>query len=330
MKTGLAEFVRILGRGQHLSRSLTQPEAREAMRRILAGDAAPEAVGAFLMLLRYRGETAAEIAGMVEAMREGLEAWRMPHAQLDWPSYAAGKSRGLPLFLLSARLLAQNGIPVAMHGYNSHLSHSATTRAAIEALGMSIATDAASARKALLESGFVYIALEALNPCLLELLCLREALGLRSCVNTALRALNPSGAPASMQGVFHPPYLALQRDTGGLLGQERLSVFKGGAGEAERNPAKAMQLYVLRGGVPSEYECAALYKGEARRLAGDAPPDLAELVALWRGERKDDFSEAVVIGTAALAIETVGAAENEHTALALAERWWQQRNTHNT
>ena len=52
-----ARFVRILGRGKTLTRSLTAEEAEEAMGMILAGEARPEQIGAFLMLLRVKEET---------------------------------------------------------------------------------------------------------------------------------------------------------------------------------------------------------------------------------------------------------------------------------
>lgn len=90
------------------------------MRLILSGAAPPEAVGALLMLMRYRGETAPEIVGMAEALRETLAEWRAIDVALDWPSYAAGRTRGLPWFLLSVRLVALAGHRVVLHGWNSH------------------------------------------------------------------------------------------------------------------------------------------------------------------------------------------------------------------
>ena len=57
------------------------------------GQAAPEAVGALLMLLRMKGETADEIAGLAEAATAAAPA--LPPVDLDWPSYAAGRTRGM-------------------------------------------------------------------------------------------------------------------------------------------------------------------------------------------------------------------------------------------
>lgn len=214
----LAPFVRAMGRGPSRGRGLTQDEARAAMAAILAGEAAPEAVGALLMLMRYRGENAGEIAGFVEAMRARLGAWRGVGAGVDWPSYAAGRSRGLPLFLCAAKLVAASGRPVLIHGWNAHQEHPVTTEAGAAALDIPIVKTPDEARAALARGGIAYAPLAALDEGALRILRLREVLGLRSPINTALRALNPAGAPVSVQGVFHPSYRALQADFGAASG----------------------------------------------------------------------------------------------------------------
>ena len=81
-----AAFLRTIGRGPHLSRPLRREEAREAMRLVLEGRAEPAQLGAYLLVLRYRGETPEELAGMVEAARASFaEAPVEPMADLDWP-----------------------------------------------------------------------------------------------------------------------------------------------------------------------------------------------------------------------------------------------------
>lgn len=319
----LAPYVRAMGRGPGRARSLERHEAREAMRLILEGRAAPEAVGALLMLMRYRGETAGEIAGFVEAMREGTGAWGDTGAAVDWPSYAAGRTRGLPWFLLSARLVAQAGHPVLIHGWNSHQGVVADVRAALAAVGIATVSGPGQTREVLAREGVAYLPLEIIDPRLLGLLRLREVLGLRSAVNTALRALNPSGARVSVQGVFHPPYRALQRDAAVLLGQPEMMVLKGAGGEFERNPAKSVDLFRIAGGAPLDATAPALL-GETRRLA-DPNAEAGHLASFWSGERDDPFAEATVTGTAALALLAAGAAAELGDAEELAGALWRDR-----
>src|SRR5262245_50095522 len=110
-----AEVIRTIGRGETLSRPLTESEAESAMGMILAGKVEPVQLGAFLLLLRYRKETPPELAGFVRATRQKLREMPAAEADLDWPSYA-DRHKQLPYFLLSALLLAVNGVRVVMHG----------------------------------------------------------------------------------------------------------------------------------------------------------------------------------------------------------------------
>lgn len=323
--SAIAAQVRAMARGPSRGRGLTREEARAALRAILAGEAAPEATGALLMLMRYRGESAEEIAGFVEALRERLAAWAGIGAALDWPSYAAGRSRGLPLFLAAARLVAASGRPVLVHGWNSHLTHPVTTREGAAELGVPVVSSPGEARAALHAEGVAYLPLDALDGEALRLLRLREVLGLRSPLNTALRALNPARAPASVQGVFHPPYRALQADAARLLGQPAVGVLKGGGGEFERHPGKAVSLYGFRPEGDFAHEAPAVEEIAPRRMRDDgaevAPHMLA---ALWSGAAEDGFARAVIVATAGAALHVAGAGSLAE-AEALAERLWEGR-----
>lgn len=316
----LAPYVRILGRGQGRARSMTIDEATGAMEAMMAPDAAPEAIGAILMLLRMKGETAEEIAGFAAGARSSLPDWPGPAPALDWPTYAAGRSRGLPWFLLAARLVAQAGVPVLLHGWNSHQSPGANVRDALPEAGIPRAADIPDAAARLARGGIVYLPLEALSPRLMELLRLRDVLGLRSCINTTLRMLNPAGAPAAVQGVFHPPYRELQSDAAGILRLKELTVLKGGGGEFEHHPAKDIAIFGLRDGQSWTGGTGTLV--DAHQRLADAPTEPGALSALWEGRLQDEFAESIVLSTAALALDTVGATDD---GAAMARALWDDR-----
>jgi len=301
----LAPFVQIVARGKGRARPMTLAEAQEAMTLILQGDAAPEAVGALLMVMRLRGETPAEIAGFTAALRAHVDG-KLPKADLDWPSYAAGRSRGAPLFLLAARLVGQAGYRVSMHGWNSHQSATASVREAIDLAGPHV----------------TYTALENLSPAAFALLNLRDTFGLRSCFNTVLRMWNPSGAPATVQGVFHPSYRSLQAEAAQMLGQQDLSIIKGGGGEFERHPSKETIVFGLRDGAHIQETAAPILQG-IRRLheAGEQ----IDQSGLWNGRAHDPFAVATITGTAALALWTLKAAPTLDEADTMARNLWALR-----
>ena len=307
----LAPYVKILGRGPGSARSLTQDEAFAAMQIICAGKAEPEATGALLMLLRMKGETAEELAGCVAAARQHTN-WASLTPDVDWPSYAAGRTRGLPWFLLSAKLVAQAGHSVLLHGWNSHQSPHADVRAGVAQLGIPVVTTTAKAASALTQNRIAYAPLESFVPKLFDLLRLRDVLGLRSCINTVLRLLNPGAAQASVQGVFHPSYREVQTDASALLGQPALTVIKGGGGEFERHPGKEIAGFGLRHG--ADWSAMYLASLDATQRLAETSHDPAHLTALWQGDWHDPFAQSIVLGTAALALDTLSTANPDEAA----------------
>ncbi|MBY6117624.1 glycosyl transferase family protein [Mameliella alba] len=293
----LAAHVRTLGRGPGRARSLTRDEAAEAMSLMLEG-AAPEAVGALLMLLRMKGETCEEIAGFARAAQAPLADW--PCADLDWPCYAAGRSRGLPWFLLAARLVAASGQRVLLHGWNGP---DQAIRDGLVALGIPQVRSPAQAARALKAGNIAYVPLEDAHPALFQLLDLRRTLGLRSCINTVCRMLNPGRASASVQGVFHPSYRLLQADAAQRLGWRNLTVIKGGGGEFERHPGMEIAGFGLREGAAWQGSFPAL-TGDHRRLSDLTLPAQA-LTVLWNSDEGPEFARQIVLGTAALAFATL-------------------------
>ena len=306
----LAPYVRIVAQGKGRARSLTLDEAEAAMSLILSKDVAPEALGALLMVLRLRGETDEEIAGFTSALRRSVDAKLQP-ADLDWPCYAAGRTRGAPLFLLAAKLVANAGYSVSMHGWNSHQSTAADLQQAMQTTGV-------------LGGGLHYTPRATLSPAAFDLLNLRDTFGLRSCINTVLRMWNPSVAAASVQGVFHPSYRGLQSRAANLLGDKNLTVIKGGGGEFERNPSKDAALFGLRDGLELDASAPAILN-DARRLHD--PEHMIDLPALWSGTTTQAFAEATIIGTAALALWTVGDGPTVHSCEAKATSLWDNRHS---
>lgn len=317
-----APTIQILGKGRHGSRSLTQDEARVAMGMIIDGAATPEQVGAFLMLIRVREETPEEAAGFVQAVRDRVDLpMVMPVPAIDWGSYA-GKRRHLPWFLLAARLLARNGLPVLMHGTEGESSDRLYTRAALAALGMPAASSFEEAGEQLALSSFAFLPLEAFAPGLKRLMELRALLGLRSPVHSVARMLNPLAAPLSVHGIFHRGYEAIHQQAACLLGEPGVVVFKGEGGEAEINPEMATEVFDCHGQTSTSIDWPPLLE---RRQIKPERLDPAHLAAVWEGRASDTYGEAAVIGTLAVVLHALGKADSQAAALALARAWWTAR-----
>jgi anthranilate phosphoribosyltransferase len=318
-----AQYVRILGRGRKKSRPLTEEEAYDAQSMILRGEVEPLQLGAFLMLLRVKEETAEEVAGFVRAIRDNLSLPDpLPEVDLDWSSYA-GKRRQLPWFILSALLLAQNGVRVFMQGTEGHTPGRIYTRETLESLGVPTATSFEQAAEHLAARNFAYLPLDKMCPIMHEIIEYRPLLGLRSPAHTVGRMINPLRAPYLLQGIFHVGYMSTHQNAARLLGEPHMAVFRGEGGEIERNPSKPVKVQSVHDGVLGEETWPALL--EDPRHPTDEEMDIGRLSSVWSGQDDDAYATAAIVGTVALALKVMGRAGSQEEAMAAARDMWEGR-----
>ncbi len=316
-----AQYIRILGKGKKGSRSLTQAEACTAMSMIMDNKVEPVQLGALLMLMRVKEESAEELAGFVKASRNAIT---LPNhsvtIDLDWSSYA-GKRRHLPWFLLSALLLANNNIAVFMHGASGHSENRIYTEDILALFGIKPATSLSESICQLKQNRFSYISLKHFCPRLHEMIELRQLMGLRSPVHTLARMLNPLQAHSSMQGIFHPGYRPVHQQAASLLG-DNIVVFRGEGGEAERNPDVDCLVQSVTKGIMSDEQWPTLFK---RRHIKPEQLEASDLAAVWLGTKVDEYGESAIISTSAIALKALAIADDQKQALDLAKEFWQTR-----
>ena len=318
-----AQYVRILGRGKSFQRGFTEEEAEASMGMILDDQVEPEQLGAFLMLLRVKEETPEEVAGFVRAAKSRFTLPDpMPSIDLDWSSYA-GKRRQLPWFLLSALVLAANGVRIFMHGTEGHTPGRVYTRETLEALGLPVAQSLTEAASQIDQSNFAYLPLAVLSPRFHAIIELRPLLGLRSPVHTVARMLNPFDAPYLLQGVFHPGYNLIHQGAAALLGQPHMAVFRGEGGEIERRASKPCEVFNLHDGVLTTVVWPPLLDDSVQ--PHDEEMSLERLAGVWAGTVQDDYADAAITGTLAIALHQLGRAADPASAQVLAKEMWQAR-----
>jgi len=323
-----AKFVRILGKGKQGSRSLSEAEAYEAMGMVLRDEVEDVQLGAFLMLLRVKEETDAELCGFIRAAKEFIDSSiASPLGNtLDWPSYS-GKHKHLPWYVLSALLLAHNKIPVFMHGAGGHTEGRLYTENILPELGINICKSVDEARQQIASDHFAYLPLKRFCPKLHDIIDLRNTLGLRSPVHTMARLLNPSKADHVLIGIFHPSYRPVHQDAALALAYKNISVFKGEAGEVERKPdARCLVQRIV------ENEQGEWVKADEEwpplmpvRHAKETGMSIKPLIDLWRGDINHDYGVSAIVGTTAIALQNLGEADSQEQALDLAQQLWQER-----
>jgi anthranilate phosphoribosyltransferase len=285
---------------------------------LLDGKAEDTQLGAFLMLLRHKEESAEEMAGFAEAVRERLQAPSIA-VDLDWPSYA-GKKRHLPWFLLAAKALANSGVRILLHGGGAHTAGRLYSEQVIGLLQIPLCRNWSEVEHALQAQHLAFIPLGDWMPQLQRMIDLRNILGLRSPIHSLTRILNPLSARCGLQSIFHPGYQAVHREASQLLGDTAL-VIKGEGGEMEINPDATSHLYGTANGENWDEDWPPL---SAQRHVKPESLQPEHLQAFWRGEVEDAYGRLAVLSSMAVALRGLGIPREE--AFKQAQQRWDARN----
>ena len=203
--------------------SLTLDEARVAMGEVMDGEATPAQLAAMLMGLRMRGETIDELAGFATAMRERVVHVDAPEGAIDVVG-TGGDGSGTFNISTSAALVAVGaGVVVAKHG-NRAITSQVGSADVLDALGVRIDHDAASAAEALRTVGFAFMFAPRFHPAMRHAGPTRGEIGVRTAFNLLGPLTNPAGTTRQLLGVGDAAAAARIAEVAQRLGTERTFV----------------------------------------------------------------------------------------------------------
>jgi anthranilate phosphoribosyltransferase len=191
-------------------RPLTQAGAAEAFGVIMEGAATPAQIGALLLGLRARGETAAELAGVVRAMRHAMIVLPADRREELVDTCGTGGG-GFPTFNVStvaAFVAAGAGVRIAKHGNRSYTSACGSADV-LEALGIPLDAPVAALAHVLAEAGIVFMFAPLMHPAMRHVASVRRELGVPTLMNLVGPLANPAGASRQVIGVADPQRLGL-------------------------------------------------------------------------------------------------------------------------
>ncbi len=213
--------------------SLTREESRAVMRIIMAGDATPAQIGALLTALRMKGETAGEIAGAAEAMREAATPVRTGRSPIVDTCGTGGDGKGtLNISTAAAIVAAGGGVTIAKHG-NRAVSSRSGSADVLEALGVKIDLGADALGHCLDEIGLAFLFAPVLHPAMRHAIGPRREIRIRTLFNVLGPITNPAGAQRQVLGVFAARLAPLLARVLADLGSEHALVVHGAGGEDE-------------------------------------------------------------------------------------------------
>jgi anthranilate phosphoribosyltransferase len=223
---------------------LSSEEAHQAMGVLLEGQAGEAEIAGFLVALKMKGETAAELAGFARAMRDRMivvDAGRLN--VIDTCGTGGDGSGTFNISTAAALVMAGAGAHVAKHGNRSISSHSGSADV-LEALGVRVTdlTPEESARS-IREIGIGFLFAPALHPAMKHAQAVRRALKTRTVFNLLGPLVNPAAAQTQLIGAPSPGVARLMAEALAELGTRRSFVVHGQDGLDEITTTAATDVY---------------------------------------------------------------------------------------
>ena len=304
-------------------RDLGRDRAREVMAEIMRGEATQAQIGGFLVALRLKGETADEIAGCAEAMREHVLPVQPDRTDLvDTAGTGGDGAHTINISTAAAIVAAAAGAGVAKHG-NRAVSSACGSADVLEALGFELEQPPERIARSIDELGFGFMFAPAHHPAMRHAAPVRRELATRTVFNVLGPLTNPAGARAQVIGVYSRPLVRTIADVLAQLGASRAFVVHGAHGIDELSPAGPNDVCEVVNGEVRERVIdpvdLGIERGDPDELRGGSPAENAaairEVFAGAPGARRD-----AILLNAAGAVAAAGHAEDLREGLALARR----------
>jgi anthranilate phosphoribosyltransferase len=300
---------------------LSREEAHGVMGSIMSGEVTPAQIAGFLIALRAKGETADEIAGCAEAMRERALPVRPQRNDLVDTAGTGGDGAGtINISTAAALVAAAAGAGVAKHG-NRAVSSACGSADVLEALGFDLGLPAERVARSIDELGFGFLFAPTHHPAMRHAAPVRSELAARTVFNLLGPLTNPAGARAQVVGVYAPELVRTIAEVLAQLGATRAFVVHGAGGIDELSPAGPnVVCEVTNGDIrarnidPQEF---GLPRCDAAELRGGSPEENAAAIrAVFAGE--EGGRRSAILLNAAGAIAAGGHADDLREGLEVA------------
>ena len=246
----MKEFIKKLSE----RKNLLQEEAMQAFDIIMKGEATPAQIGAFLALLRVKGETVEEIAGGAASMRRHALFINV-HDRFVVDTCGTGGD-GLNTFNISttaAFVVAGAGVAVAKHG-NRGITSKCGSADLLAELGVNIEADPETVENCIRETNIGFLFAPKLHPAMKHAIGPRKELGIRTIFNMLGPLTNPAGAKGQVIGVFSPELTEPFANVLKLLGSKRVFVVHGHDGMDEITVTDSTRISELNDGHVKTYD----------------------------------------------------------------------------
>ena len=292
---------------------LSESEMMEVMNIIMEGEATPAQIGAFITVLRFKGETVDEVTGAARIMRR--KATRINALSSVIVDTCGTGGDGMNTFNISttaAFVVAAAGLTVAKHG-NRAVSSGCGSADVLEAIGVNIDAGPEVVEECIQQIGIGFLFAPRLHGAMKYAVGPRREIGIRTIFNMLGPLTNPAGATSQLIGVYDPKLTEMFAGVLKNLGAKRAFVVHGSDGLDEATVVGETRVSELNDGLITTYNINPIdFFGETsdgqELVGGDATINAEITRGVLTGE--NGACRKVVLLNTALAIVAGGRAKN--------------------
>ena len=300
---------------------LAKNESAELFDAVIKGEMSDVEIAALLVALKLRGETAEEIAGAAQALREGARAFPRPdYAFADIVGTGGDGANTINISSAVTFVAATAGLPVAKHG-NRSVSSKCGAADLLERFGVKLDMSPATARKMLDGLRVTFLYAPYYHSGIRHAMPVRKALATRTMFNVLGPLINPARPSIMLVGVYDASLCAVVAETLRLLGCERALVVNGlGLDEiathGTTNAAELLQGEIIeRQFTPSAF---GVREFPLSSIVGGEPEENETAIRSVLGGRGDEAHAAAISVNAAALLTLGGITGNYRDGFALA------------
>ncbi|HET7475861.1 MAG TPA: anthranilate phosphoribosyltransferase [Dermatophilaceae bacterium] len=230
---------------------LSTASAAWAMDQIMAGDASPAQVAGFLVALRAKGETVAEMRGMADTMLAHAERFTIDGDAVDVVGTGGDRAHTVNISTMAALVVAGAGVRVVKHG-NRSASSSSGSADVLEALGLNLTLSPARVAEIGRRVGLTFCFAQTFHPAMRHAAVARRDLGIGTAFNFLGPLTNPAQPRFAAVGVADARMAPLLAGVFADRGQSA-AVFRGDDGLDELTISTSSTLWWVAGGQTSRY-----------------------------------------------------------------------------
>ena len=229
---------------------LTLEHSRWAMDQIMSGEASVAQVAGFLMALRSKVESVAEVRGLADVMLEHARRIEVPGETMDIVGTGGDRFGTVNISTMSSVVIAATGLRVVKHGNRAASSKSGSADV-LESLGVNLTLSPEQVRQVALDVGITFCFAQTFHPSMRFAGPARAELGVATAFNLLGPLTNPAQPTYAAVGVADARFLPV---IAGVFADRGTSaaVFRGDEGLDEMSIAGTTTVLWVRGGVVTE------------------------------------------------------------------------------